>query len=74
MKTIDSAFNVSFARAMAKRNAPECPEENNSYAIMPRTGKTQIPGAHGPESKAAIIAKVAYTKAIQDYINDTRGR
>jgi hypothetical protein len=74
MKTVDSAFNASFARAMAKRNAPERPEENNGYAIMPRTSKTQIPGTHRPESKTAIIARVVYTKAIQDYINDTRSR
>jgi hypothetical protein len=72
MKTIDSAFNVSFARAMAKRNAPELPEKNNGYAAMPRASKTQIPGAHRPESKIAIIAKAAYTKAIQDYINGAR--
>jgi hypothetical protein len=72
MKTIDSAFNVSFARAMAKRNAPERPEENNGCAAMPRVSKTQISGAHRPESKTAIIAKVAYTKAIQDYINGAR--
>jgi hypothetical protein len=66
VKTIDSVFNVSFARAMAKRNAPERPEENNGYVNMPRLRRSQI------EPKATLAANVAYTKAIQDYINDTR--
>ena len=74
MKIIDSAFNIGFARAMAKRNAPKCPGENNSYVNMPRASKTQIPGAQRPASKTSIIAKVAYSRAIQDYINDIRSK
>jgi hypothetical protein len=66
MKTIDSVFNVSFARAMARRNAPECPEENNGYVNMPRLRGSQI------KQKATLAANVAYARAIQDYINDAR--
>jgi hypothetical protein len=51
---------------MAKRNAPERPEENNGYVNMPGLRRSQM------EPKTTLAANVAYTKAIQDYINNTR--
>ena len=65
MRIIDTAFNVAFARAMAKHNSPEAQEEKAVYF-------NKRPGSHFPERKTTLIARAAYSRAIHDRINDIR--
>ena len=57
------AFNVAFAKVMAKRNNPEVPEAKSSYFY-----KTP----ESPEPKSTIMAKAAYSREIHDRLNNIR--
>jgi len=68
MRIINTAFNVSLAREMAKRGSSESPEENSGNALPCSTRKQGTP----IEPKASIAARSAFSMAIHEHIDNIR--
>jgi hypothetical protein len=75
MKTINTAFNIGYARAVsnynnavAKHDNPEYPDEKNSAVVkMPISKLGQYICVNKSE-----IARAAYSRIISDYNNNRR--
>ena len=80
--TINSEFNIAFARVMAEHNAPEGLEKKNcpgNYSVVSKPkfylkepeelGMAKHNKAIVLESKALIAARAEYSSAIQDRLN-----
>jgi hypothetical protein len=85
MKTINSAFNIGYARAVAKHNATVRPDKNavfyfgvNAKSNTPKSGVyVRAPGKKIQQClciNQSEIARAAYSKAIQDYNNNSPDR
>lgn len=72
MSKINSAvFNMGVAKELAKRNNPDYSEENYTH-VIPSIRNLTVQSQRMPKSKTSIAVNAAYSRAINDYIDNNR--
>ena len=65
MRRINTAFNIAFARAMAKHNCPEAPEAKSNHFY-------KTPGSESMGRANISGTRAAYSREIRDRLNEIR--
>jgi hypothetical protein len=62
---------MGVAKELAKRNNPDYSEENYTH-VIPSIRNLTVQSQRMPKSKTSIAVNAAYSRAINDYIDNNR--